>query len=139
MAHLTHALRVLPLHALAFSHLCVTICVISTCMHFTICMTVDYEHETTCVFTPMLSLLLVVSILVWFHLHLRDFILGQRDIASLDCVSHYLQRDCVYNYAANLIEELRFVYLYLNSLSRYTIFLPRLTCPFSEKIKLKSI
>ena len=82
-------------------------------MHFTIYVTVDYEHETTYVFTPVLSLLLVVSILVWFYLHLRDFIPAQRDLPSLDCVSHYQQRDCCqYNCAANLIEESE-VYLLL--------------------------
>ena len=78
-------------------------------MHFTIRVTVDYEREPTCVFTPVLSLLFVVSILVWFYLHLRDFIPDQRDLPSLDCVSHYLQHDCVYNCATNLIEEMRSV------------------------------
>ena len=78
-------------------------------MHFTIYVTIDCEREPTCVFTPVLSLLLVVSILVWFYLHLRDFIPSQRDIPSLDCVSHYMQRDYLYNYATNLIEELRSV------------------------------
>ena len=108
-------------------------------MHFTICVTIDYDQEPTCVFTPVLSLLLMASILVWFYLHLRDFIPAQRDLPSLDCVSHYQQRDYVYNCADNLIEELSSVYFYQNSLSRYTICLPRLTCPFGDKIKLKSI
>ena len=139
VAHLTHTLWVLPLHGLPCSHLCVTICVISTCMHFTICVIVDYQCKPTCIFTRVLSLLLVVSILVWFYLHLCEFIATQHNLPSLGCVSLYLQRDSVYNRASNLIEELRYVYFYLNPLSRYTILLPRLTCPFSDKIKLKSI
>ena len=101
-------------------------------MHFTICVTVYCEHEPTFVFPSVLSLLLVVSILVWFYLHLRDFIRAQRDLSSLDYVNHYLQCDCVYNHAANLIEELRSIYFYLNSLSRYTSFLPKSTCPFGK-------
>ena len=139
LAHLTHTLCVFPLHGLPCSHLCVTIYVIYTCMHFTIFVTVDCEHEPTFVFTPVLSLLLVVSILVQFYLHLCDFIPAQRDLPSLDCVSHYQQRDYVCNCADNLIEELSSVYFYQNSLSRYTICLPRLNCPFGDKIKLKSI
>ena len=87
-------------------------------MHFSIYVNIDYEREPTYVLTPVLSLLLVVSILVWFYLHMCDFIHAQRDLPSLECVSHYLQRDYVYNNAANLIKELRFVYFYLNSLSR---------------------
>ena len=70
VGHLTHALQVLPLHGLPWSHLCMTICVISACMHFTIYVTVYHEHEPTCIFTLVLSLLLMVSILVSSYLHL---------------------------------------------------------------------
>ena len=101
-------------------------------MNFTICVTVYCEHEPTFVFTLVLSLLLVVFILVWFYLHLRDFIPTQHDLPSLACVSHYMQCDCVYNCAANLIEEPRSIYFYSNSLSRYTSFLPKSTCPFGK-------
>ena len=98
--------------------------------HFTICVTVDCERELTCVFTPMLSILLMVSILVWLYLHQcdfipalqRDFIPVQCDLPSLDYVSHYQQRDCVSLVSMIvlliLLKNMRYVYFYLNSLSQ---------------------
>ena len=87
------------------------------------------------IYTYVATLISGVSLLSWLCIHQRDFIPAQRDIPSLNCVSHYLLPDCVplvsmyYDCAANLIEESEVYFLLPElSLSRYTICLPKLTC-----------